>query len=123
MPPSPHPFTRRLPLRLAAAAAFACLTATAAWPQGASAPAARPGKATVPAAGGERDPLAPTAAPTPTPRSSLASYRRIGEPEPTPWRQANDEVARIGGWRAYAREAASAAAAASAASPAVRSRP
>lgn len=41
-------------------------------------------------------------------RSALAGYRRHAEPEAKPWRQANDDVARIGGWRAYAREAAEA---------------
>jgi hypothetical protein len=38
-------------------------------------------------------------------RSSLATYQRLGEPEPLSWREANDRVGRIGGWRAYAREA------------------
>jgi hypothetical protein len=39
-------------------------------------------------------------------RSSLADYRRTAaEPAPLGWRDANDQVERIGGWRAYAREA------------------
>jgi hypothetical protein len=38
-------------------------------------------------------------------RSTLTTYRRLGDDKPVPWRQANDNVARIGGWRAYAREA------------------
>lgn len=38
-------------------------------------------------------------------RSSLATYRRLGEDESVPWREANGRVGRIGGWRAYAREA------------------
>ena len=35
-------------------------------------------------------------------RSSLAGYRAGGETRPVPWKQANDTVTRIGGWRAYA---------------------
>jgi hypothetical protein len=72
--------------------------------------------------------LAQTAAPRPDPadakaavdalvhRSALATYRGHGAPVPAlPWREANDAVERIGGWRAYAREAsASPASAASA---------
>ena len=42
-------------------------------------------------------------------RSALGSYRRIGDDKPVPWREANETVGRIGGWRAYAREAAEAA--------------
>ena len=38
-------------------------------------------------------------------RSALTDYRRIGDEAPVPWREANDTVGRIGGWRAYAREA------------------
>lgn len=38
-------------------------------------------------------------------RSTLSTYRRLGDDKPVPWREANDNVARIGGWRAYAREA------------------
>jgi len=38
-------------------------------------------------------------------RSTLSTYRRAGEFESVPWREANDRVGRIGGWRAYAREA------------------
>jgi hypothetical protein len=39
-------------------------------------------------------------------RSSLSAYRPLSdESEPVPWREANDRVGRIGGWRAYAREA------------------
>ena len=42
-------------------------------------------------------------------RSTLGSYRRPGDDKPVPWRDANDTVGRIGGWRAYARESAEAA--------------
>ena len=37
--------------------------------------------------------------------SSFAQFRRIGDDKPVAWREANDAVAGIGGWRAYAREA------------------
>jgi hypothetical protein len=49
-------------------------------------------------------------------RSALAVYRRHAETQPKSWRDANDTVARIGGWRVYAREAAAADAPASGAS-------
>jgi hypothetical protein len=38
-------------------------------------------------------------------RSSLADPAQRAADKPLDWRQANEEVARIGGWRAYAREA------------------
>ena len=38
-------------------------------------------------------------------QSSLARYRPYRDAKPTGWREANDTVNRIGGWRAYAREA------------------
>ena len=39
--------------------------------------------------------------------SSFARYRRALEDKPISWREANDNVTRIGGWRTYAREASS----------------
>lgn len=52
------------------------------------------------------DPLDPRASvPAPVYRSSLAAHRRAGEDKPVTWREANDTVTRIGGWRAYTREA------------------
>lgn len=52
------------------------------------------------------DPLDPQArVPAATHQSPLAGYRRLGDDKPLPWREANDTVTRIGGWRAYAREA------------------
>ena len=55
------------------------------------------------------DPLnAQAAVPALVHTSSFAGYRRHAEAEPIGWREANDNVARIGGWRAYAREAAAA---------------
>jgi hypothetical protein len=68
---------RAVPAVLLAAALFALLTAAQAQP---SAKAARP-------------------------ESSFARYRPLGEEKPVSWRDANDTVTRIGGWRVYAREA------------------
>lgn len=77
------------------------------------------------------DPLNPRAeVPPPRPPAALRSYKPATTPEPGRWREANDDVARIGGWKTYLREAqqpdaapapayaASAAAAASAPRPA-----
>lgn len=49
--------------------------------------------------------------------SALAAYRRIGEDKPLGWKDANDAALRIGGWRTYAREAASPASAAASTPP------
>ncbi len=52
------------------------------------------------------DPLdAKAPVPALTYRSSLTHFRASGDDKPVPWREANDTTARIGGWRAYAREA------------------
>ena len=52
------------------------------------------------------DPLDPKAqVPSVRYESSFAQFRRIGDDKPLAWREANDAVARIGGWRVYAREA------------------
>lgn len=52
------------------------------------------------------DPLDPKAAvPALAYESSFAQYRRLGDEKALSWREANDTVARIGGWRVYAREA------------------
>lgn len=53
--------------------------------------------------------------------SSFAAYRRHAEAAPIAWKEANDTVARIGGWRAYAREAAETSPAAPAAPAAAAS--
>jgi hypothetical protein len=52
--------------------------------------------------------------PPATYRSALAGYRSTASSAAgaVGWRQANDEVARIGGWRVYARESAASAPAA-----------
>ena len=52
------------------------------------------------------DPLDPKAnVPALTYQSSFSQYRRLDDGKPISWREANDTVARIGGWRVYAREA------------------
>jgi hypothetical protein len=53
------------------------------------------------------DPLDAKAATAPLVyRSPLVGYKKLAaEPPPVAWRQANEAVERIGGWRAYAREA------------------
>ena len=38
-------------------------------------------------------------------QSPFRDYRRLGDDKLIPWKDANDEVGRIGGWRAYAKEA------------------
>ena len=37
--------------------------------------------------------------------SPFSGYARVGDSKPLTWHEANDTVARIGGWRVYAREA------------------
>jgi len=37
-------------------------------------------------------------------QSAFAFYRAVGDASVAGWREANDTVTRIGGWRAYARE-------------------
>jgi len=54
-------------------------------------------------------------------QSPFARYRPFNDAAALPWMQVNDEVARIGGWKAYAREAYEAAASAEAAEEAARS--
>ena len=53
--------------------------------------------------------LAPPATPEPTAlpayRSALEGYQRYTEEKTVNWKDANDATARIGGWRAYAKEA------------------
>lgn len=50
--------------------------------------------------------------------SPLTRYRAAGEVALGSWKEANDTVARVGGWRAYAREAQAPSPAASAPIPA-----
>ena len=52
------------------------------------------------------DPLDPKASvPALTYESPFSQYRKLGDEKPVTWRDANDTVTRIGGWRVYAREA------------------
>ena len=52
------------------------------------------------------DPLDPkVSVPLLSYESSFSQYRRLGDEKPVAWRDANSTVARIGGWRVYAREA------------------
>lgn len=56
----------------------------------------------------------PSASPTPSEPAearpstantrSMATYRAYSEPAVAPWRQSNEQVAKVGGWRTYARE-------------------
>ena len=55
--------------------------------------------------GARPDPLDPKASvPALIYESSLATHRRLADEKPVSWREANDTVTRIGGWRVYARE-------------------
>jgi hypothetical protein len=85
------------PLRRLAPATAACLLLAA---TGALQAQQRNGAPTRP------DPLDPK---SPVPalvyESTLSQAPRAGSEGPVGWREANDKVARIGGWRAYAREA------------------
>lgn len=83
---------------LAAAIASLVPAAGAAEPSAATASPTRPAKV---------DPLDGSAPVPPVAhRSALTGYRANRDAAVGSWRTANDEVARIGGWRAYAREAA-----------------
>jgi len=58
------------------------------------------------APGGRADPLDPQAAvPPAVAPPGLRRYRPAPMPDVENWRDANDRVARIGGWRTYLREA------------------
>ena len=85
---------RRMPCAARYALLTASLLATLAAQAQPAAHVARPDpldpKASVPALGYE---------------SSFSQYRKLGEEKPVSWRDANDTVTRIGGWRVYAREA------------------
>ncbi len=75
-----------------------CTSAFAAQAQGAGSPTATPAT--------RSDPLdAKASVPSLTYRSSFSRYRGLSDDKPVGWREANDAVARIGGWRVYAREA------------------
>jgi hypothetical protein len=54
----------------------------------------------------------PTPGAPPAWRSAFDGYQPFSDEKTLPWRQANDTVQGVGGWRAYAREAAQPASAA-----------
>ena len=61
---------------------------------------------TPPSTARKADPLdASVAVPAVTYESEFSRYRRAGDNKAIPWRESNDTAERIGGWRAYAREA------------------
>ena len=66
----------------------------------------------------------PDMADSPTPptqyKSPFKDYRPLGDDKRTPWRDANDEVGKIGGWREYLRESQEANKAAPETAPAVK---
>ncbi|MBA3598244.1 MAG: hypothetical protein H0W40_12850 [Methylibium sp.] len=69
------------------------------------APAAAQPESPTPARPEARDPFDARATVPPVRyRSAFSGYRPLSD-ETVGWKEANDEVARIGGWRAYAREA------------------
>lgn len=74
------------------AAASAAAGASAAKPATAPASAAAAPVARTQAAAGEY-------------RSALEGYQPYSEEKIVPWREANDTVGKVGGWRAYAKEA------------------
>ena len=86
---------------------LACGMAVAAIGTATSAPAQAPSPSA---------PAAPSSAAGVTYRSPLENYRRFSDEPVASWRQANDLVGQIGGWKAYAREAASGSAPAAPAS-------
>jgi hypothetical protein len=78
-----------------------CTCAFAAQAQGAGSPSTAS-----PAPAARPDPLdAKASVPALSYRSSFSRYPAFGDDRPLSWREANDAVARIGGWRAYTREA------------------
>lgn len=82
------------------------LTATALIAAGAAvAQTAGPGAVTAPA------PVTAPAQPAHAWRSAFDGYEAFADAPITSWRESNDTVGRIGGWRVYAREAAGAASA------------
>ena len=66
---------------------------------------ALPALGEAPAGASPRNPADPAATtPAASYVSPFANYRPFAHDGPAPWRGVNDEVGRIGGWKAYARE-------------------
>lgn len=102
-------FVRGLSAAALAVAAGTVLAAAAAAPP--------PPPASAPS--GRTDPSDPAATVPPLRfRSALQDYQRWADPPAVDWRTHNETAARIGGWRAYLREATAPEPAASAASAA-----
>ena len=96
--PHPFPTPRQAPWRL--------LTLSAALFAAATAPGLLMAAETVSGPGPAADPLDATAAVAPLHyRSAFSSYRPLGQTTVRDWKEVNQEVNRLGGWRAYAREA------------------
>jgi hypothetical protein len=95
------------PFRARWLAAAVGLTATAALAEPAAPPEAAPDP---------RDARAPVPAVVYT--GALAQHRRFSDETLQSWREANERVTRIGGWRSYAREAQASAPPASQPAPA-----
>jgi hypothetical protein len=88
------------------ASMLATLPAQAQTPAQSLAPSQAVTKAPMAVNAARPDPLdAQASVPASSYRSPLAQYRRLGDEQAISWREANDTVTRIGGWRAYAREA------------------
>ena len=104
-----HP-TSRLPAAMALL--VMCLAATQATAQ---TPAVPSGKPIAPI-------VAADTAPAPY-RSAFEGYQRYTDEKIVDWKQANDTVGQIGGWRAYSKEASQDPSADNAAKPAVRAAP
>ncbi len=86
----------------------ACQAALAVFAMSAAAAGAQPAPA--PAAAASAAPGGRPATPGPIPAfpaepAAFREYRPFADAPPADWRGANDTVGRIGGWRAYAREA------------------
>ena len=77
---------------------------------------AQSGSAAPPASGPDPADAAATV-PVTVYQSVFGAYQRPGADKPIPWKAANDEVGRIGGWRAYAREASQSRATVDASTP------
>lgn len=91
MVPTPNPTRQRRPCLISS---LLCTLLVAAQAQAQPTSTPRP------------DPLDPKAqVPSVRYESAFAQFRRGGDDKPMDWREANDTVARIGGWRVYAREA------------------
>jgi hypothetical protein len=69
----------------------------------------------------------PAMADTPAPATQYTSpfrdYRPLGDDKRVPWRAANDEVGKIGGWRVYLRESQEASKTGPDAAPAAKPAP